>query len=192
MQTLRVLLTTACVTFVVSVFLGVFISSPAFSQGLPACPPLQVSGVSSLPVQGSAVRSGQTIGLAAGAHSTGGPAGSSEERGRLHGTSFIELAQSAPTGLHYVLKPGLLRPQVEALLREFLQIQVVIWQVHDSHFWPTDFRLTAASLDGLLEALLQPYGMGIRLYANHTAEIFYLPAAGSSPLPGQRGRESGQ
>ena len=83
MQTLRVLLTTACVTFVVSVFLGVFISSPAFSQGLPACPPLQVSGVSSLSVQGSAVRSGQSL-----AHS----AGSREERGRLHGTSFIELA----------------------------------------------------------------------------------------------------
>lgn len=183
MQTLRVLLTTACVTFVVSVFLGVFISVPAFSQGLPACPPLQVSGVSSLPGHRAAVRSGQSLGLAAG---------SSEERGRLHGTSFIELSNNAPVGLHYVLKPGLLRPQVEALLREYLQIQVVIWQVHDSHFWPTDFRLTAASLDGLLEALLQPYGMGIRLYANHTAEIFYLPAADASSFRGQSGRERGQ
>ncbi|RUO18624.1 hypothetical protein [Aliidiomarina haloalkalitolerans] len=179
MQTLRVLLTTACVTFVVSFFLGVFISAPAFSQGLPACPPLQVSGVSSLSGHGAAVP---------GTH----PTVRGEEPARLHGNSFIELANNAPVGLHYVLKPGLLRPQVEALLREYLQIQVVIWQVHDSHFWPTDFRLTAASLDGLLEALLQPYGMGIRLYANHTAEIFYLPAADASSFRGQSGRERGQ
>lgn len=186
MQTLRVLLTTACVTFVVSVFLGVFISAPAFSQGLPACPPLQVSGVSSLPGHRAAVPG--THRTEPGTH----PTVRGEEPARLHGNSFIELANNAPVGLHYVLKPGLLRPQVEALLREYLQIQVVIWQVHDSHFWPTDFRLTAASLDGLLEALLQPYGMGIRLYANHTAEIFYLPAADASSFRGQRGRERGQ
>ena len=97
-----------------------FISVPAFSQGLPACPPLQVSGVlvrclgTVLPCD-----LGQSLGLAAG---------SSEERGRLHGTSFIEFAQSAPTGLHYVVEAGFIASaSSKHYCREYLQIQVVIW-----------------------------------------------------------------
>lgn len=157
MQTLRVLLSAVLFSMAASVLM----SFSVHAQALPACPPLKLA-LQPVPAAGAFVQS---------------------QPDRLHGTSFIELANAAPVGLQYQLKPGLLRPQVEALLREYLQIQVVIWHVHDSHFWPTDFRLTAASLDGLLEALLQPYGMGIRLYTNHTAEIFYH---------GSNGRESGR
>ncbi|MCH8501425.1 MAG: hypothetical protein LAT77_05865 [Aliidiomarina sp.] len=72
------------------------------------------------------------------------------------------------------LEPGLLRPQLELFLRQQRQIQTIIWQVNDGHYWPTAFQISSPTLDELLGQLLRPYHMGIRFYRNHTAEIYYL------------------
>ena len=74
------------------------------------------------------------------------------------------------------LEPGLLRPQLELFLRQQRQVQTIIWQVNEGHYWPTEFQLSSPTLDELLGKLLRPYRMGIRFYANHTAEIYYLDA----------------
>lgn len=85
------------------------------------------------------------------------------------------------------LEPGLLRPQLESFLREHRNIQTMIWQVSEGHYWPTAFQMTSPALDELLSRLLRPYHMGIRFYANHTAEIYYLNAEASQ----QRSQSSG-
>ncbi|MFU8785022.1 hypothetical protein [Aliidiomarina sp.] len=92
--------------------------------------------------------------------------------------------ESTPTEQTYYelvtfnLTPGLLKPQLESLLKEHWQIQNFIWRAAHGHYWPTHYRMQAASWDELLEMLITPYQLRIALHANHTAVIDYLPEQG--------------
>lgn len=76
------------------------------------------------------------------------------------------------------LTPGLLKPQLESLLKDHWQIQNFIWRAAHGHYWPTHYKMQAASWDALLEMLITPYQLRIALHANHTAVIDYLPEQG--------------
>lgn len=73
------------------------------------------------------------------------------------------------------LTPGLLKPQLESLLKEHWQIQNFIWRAAHGHYWPTHYKMQAANWDALLEMLITPYQLRIALHANHTAVIDYFP-----------------
>lgn len=77
--------------------------------------------------------------------------------------------------VQWQLTPGLLRPQLETLLRDHWQVQNFVWQAASGHYWPTHYTLAANSWDELLDALLTPYQLRVALHANHTAVIDYLP-----------------
>lgn len=117
----------------------------------------------------------------------------------------LQINQALPSGQHFSawrdrsgseaqyaqltikLEPGLLRPQLESFLRKHRDVQTMIWQVNEGHYWPTAFQMTSPTLDELLARLLRPYHMGIRFYANHTAEIYYLNQEASQQSDQSRG-----
>ncbi|RUO21135.1 hypothetical protein CWE08_05960 [Aliidiomarina iranensis] len=72
------------------------------------------------------------------------------------------------------LKPGLLRPQLEQLLKEHWGIQNIVWYAEDGHYWPTRYAMRAATWDELLNTLIAPYHLKVTLHANHTAVVDYL------------------
>ncbi|RUO38789.1 hypothetical protein CWE13_03925 [Aliidiomarina shirensis] len=86
------------------------------------------------------------------------------------GTAILE---SSPWA-QLELKPGLLRPQLEKLLKQHWGIQNVVWYAEDGHYWPTHYSLRAATWDELLETLIAPYHIKVTLHANHTAVVDYL------------------
>ncbi|MCC5854400.1 MAG: hypothetical protein JJU10_01810 [Idiomarina sp.] len=88
-----------------------------------------------------------------------------------------ELTASPSQTVSFLLKPALLRPQLEELLATHWQVQRVIWYAAQDHLWPTHFELIASDWDALLERLLTPYQLRVVLHANHTAVVDYLPQA---------------
>lgn len=84
--------------------------------------------------------------------------------------SIIENSQWAQINL----TPGLLRPQLEKLLKQHWGVQSVVWYAAGGHYWPTHYSMRAASWDELLENLLAPYQIKVTLHANHTAVVDYL------------------
>lgn len=85
---------------------------------------------------------------------------------------FTEQAYNEVVSLN--LTPGLLKPQLESLLKEHWQIQNFIWYAAHGHYWPTHYEMQAANWDALLEMLITPYQLRIALHANHTAVIDYF------------------
>lgn len=101
-------------------------------------------------------------------------------------TASFALAPSSPSTLQpsligpssdavsYPLKPALLRPQLEHLLKHHWQVQNVIWYAAYGHYWPTHYELSAPTWDDLLQKLLTPYGLRVVLHDNHTAVVEYV------------------
>ncbi|RUO34483.1 hypothetical protein [Aliidiomarina soli] len=69
------------------------------------------------------------------------------------------------------LRAGPLRPQLERLLREHLQIQQVVWKAASDQQWPSEYRLTGQHGLALVEQLATPYQLQVSLYANHIAVV---------------------
>lgn len=89
-------------------------------------------------------------------------------------------AQIHPATVSLNLIPGLLKPQLETLLKEHWHIQNFIWRAAHGHYWPTHYTMQAANWNELLETLITPYQLRIALHANHTAVIDYLPEQGGT------------
>lgn len=85
----------------------------------------------------------------------------------------------APVGgapwVQFQLQPGLLRPQLEQLLRRHWAVDNIVWYAADGHYWPTNFTLQAQGWDELLKQLLAPYRLQVSLHSNHTAVVQNLP-----------------
>lgn len=88
-----------------------------------------------------------------------------------------DVAKSS-TSVHFKMRPGRLRPQLERVLRQHMGVQHVLWQVADEHDWPTSYALHAASWPALVESLLSPYRLRLQLFANHSAVITYQQPIG--------------
>ncbi len=75
---------------------------------------------------------------------------------------------------------GLLRPQLEAFLRQQLEIKWIDWQVSPHYLWPSTFRLVAADSHQLLARILEPYQFSITIFPNQAAVVAYR-----KPMRGQ-------
>lgn len=73
------------------------------------------------------------------------------------------------------MHPGPLRPQLENLMQQHLQVQSVVWLAATEHQWPSRYQLQADNWESILERLLEPYQLRVQLHANHTAVVDYLP-----------------
>lgn len=71
------------------------------------------------------------------------------------------------------LHDGLLKPQLDLLLREQFDIQAIEWRASTHHQWPTEFLLKGTSWRQLLQQMLEPYQLRVTLHANHTAIVDY-------------------
>lgn len=71
------------------------------------------------------------------------------------------------------LHDGLLKPQLDLLLREQFGVQAIEWRASKHHLWPTIYLLRASSWRQLLQQMLEPYQLHVTLHANHTAVIDY-------------------
>lgn len=69
------------------------------------------------------------------------------------------------------LRPGLLKPQIEALIKEGFAVTQVEWRASPHYRWSTDFELNAQSWQAALTTILRPYQLHLTLYANHTAVV---------------------
>lgn len=78
------------------------------------------------------------------------------------------------TTVSFELRVGRLKPQVETLLREHFAVQHMVWNAPEGLLWPSDFKLQARDATAIVESLLQPYNLQMRVYANHTAVIYQL------------------
>lgn len=100
-----------------------------------------------------------------------------------HATPALTTSQAQSTsGVHFDMRPGRLRPQLERVLRQHMGVQHVLWQASDEHDWPTSYALHAASWPALVESLLSPYRLRLQLFANHSAVITY-----QQPMGGEHG-----
>lgn len=85
----------------------------------------------------------------------------------LQGTSPVpEHDYQAANGVaSYQMRPGLLKPQVVALLLNHPNIKDpsgVIWKARDNLTWPNNFRVSETEIDVVLNEILKPY----KLYAD--------------------------
>lgn len=81
--------------------------------------------------------------------------------------------RSAPLAARVVarLSPGLLQPQVEALIKQAFAVQHIDWRASPHYRWSTDFELSADNWNSALTQLLRPYQLQLTLYANQTAVV---------------------
>ena len=79
--------------------------------------------------------------------------------------------QTPVHSVFFDLRVGRLKPQVETLLRDHFAIQHMVWNAPEGLVWPSDFKLQATDPTALVESLLEPYNLQMRVYANHTAVI---------------------
>jgi len=73
--------------------------------------------------------------------------------------------QTADGTASYQMRPGLLKPQVVALLLNHPNIKDpsgVVWKARDNLTWPNNFRVSEADIDVVLNEILKPY----KLYAD--------------------------
>lgn len=80
---------------------------------------------------------------------------------------------SADTDVSLQLHDGLLKPQLDLLLREQFGVQAIEWRASTHHLWPTVYLLRGTSWRQLLQQVLEPYQLRVTLHANHTAVIDY-------------------
>lgn len=80
-------------------------------------------------------------------------------------------AIAAAKNVFATLRPGLLQPQVEALIRQGFGVEHIEWRASPHYRWSTDFELTAPTWDLALTKLLRPYQLKLTLFANQTAVI---------------------
>ena len=99
-----------------------------------------------------------------------------------HATPALTTNLAQNGGVHFDMRPGRLRPQLERVLRQHMGVQHVLWQASDEHDWPTSYALHAASWPALVESLLSPYRLRLQLFANHSAVITY-----QQPVGGEHG-----
>lgn len=89
--------------------------------------------------------------------------------------SPVTVSPASPhAAVSFDLRVGRLKPQVEMLLREHFAIQHIVWNAPEGLLWPSDYQLQAADVTAMVESLLQPYNLQMRVYANHTAVIHQL------------------
>ena len=100
------------------------------------------------------------------------------ERARSQAPSGSVSTEPSPmpslTPASFDLRVGRLKPQVETLLRDHFAIQHIVWNAPEGLVWPSDFTLQASDVTTMVESLLQPYNLQMRVYANHTAVIQQL------------------
>lgn len=88
------------------------------------------------------------------------------------GTATMTMAPVLEPALHaFELRAGRLKPQLESLLRQHFAIQHVVWNAPEGLLWPADYSLRGDTPDAMMRALLAPYHLQLRLYANHTAVV---------------------
>ncbi|RUO30501.1 hypothetical protein [Aliidiomarina sanyensis] len=92
-----------------------------------------------------------------------------------HGTERTPTAAQSANNVSVTLRPALLRPQLEALLKTQWGVQNVVWYAAQEHYWPTHYEMHAANENALLEQLLTPYRLRVTFHHNHTAVVNYLP-----------------
>lgn len=85
----------------------------------------------------------------------------------LHTTPQVEIQdfQMADGTASYQMRPGLLKPQVIALLLNHPNIKDpsgIVWKARDNLTWPNNFRVSEADIDVVLNEILKPY----KLYAD--------------------------
>lgn len=90
---------------------------------------------------------------------------------RLPLEQTASLVEPRSNRVSFALRVGRLKPQVEALLQEHFAVQHVVWNAPEGLLWPADYQLQAADAATMIESLLQPYSLRLRLYANHTAVV---------------------
>lgn len=90
----------------------------------------------------------------------------------------ISALPSSQGAMQFQMRRGRLRPQLEALLRQHMDIDHVVWLAAEQHQWPADYALSGPDWEHILEALAASYHLRIRLHPNRTAVIDYVPAAG--------------
>ena len=83
--------------------------------------------------------------------------------------------QYTPSGrVSFELNPGLLKPQITALLTNHELIKSsnnVKWLVNHNYQWSSHFTAQAPSLDELIQQLVQPYGLRVDFKANGIALV---------------------
>lgn len=72
-----------------------------------------------------------------------------------------------------LLREGLLKPQLTAILQKHFNIHLVDWQASPHHRWPSEYRVDAWSWAELLSRVLDPYGMQLIIHANRSAVVRY-------------------
>lgn len=72
-----------------------------------------------------------------------------------------------------LLREGLLKPQLTAILEKHFNIHLVDWQASPHHRWPSEYRVDAWSWAELLSRVLEPYGMQLIIHANRSAVVRY-------------------
>lgn len=73
------------------------------------------------------------------------------------------------------LEPGLLKPQVETLIKQGFAVEHIDWRASPHYRWSTHFEFPADGWQNALRKILQPYQLQLTLYANRTAVV--APAA---------------
>lgn len=91
-------------------------------------------------------------------------------------TNYNQSAQASvpiepPTSVSFTLQRGLLRPQLELLLRDHLAIQQVVWQAPTDIHWPSHYQLEGLDWLAVLEQLAASYQLQVSLFANHIAVV---------------------
>lgn len=69
------------------------------------------------------------------------------------------------------LQPGLLKPQVEALIKQGFGVEHIDWRASPHYRWSTHYEFAAESWSSALRRILEPYQLQLTLYANHTAVV---------------------
>ncbi|WP_417688233.1 hypothetical protein [Pseudidiomarina sp.] len=69
------------------------------------------------------------------------------------------------------LQPGLLKPQVEAFIKQGFAVDHVDWRASPHYRWSTSFEFSAANWQQALTQILRPYQLQLTLYANRTAVV---------------------
>lgn len=69
------------------------------------------------------------------------------------------------------LQPGLLKPQVETLIKQGFGVEHIDWRASPHYRWSTHYEFTAENWASALRRILEPYQLQLTLYANHTAVV---------------------
>ena len=89
--------------------------------------------------------------------------------------TLAEPIEVAPVVSHQAislqLEPGLLQPQIEAILVRHFDVDKVYWQASPHFRWATAYQLDAANYTAALTQILQPFGLQLTLYANRSAVV---------------------